>query len=223
MPAMPMTYNLIQLKAWAEQSGIRFWTTPQAKNTVEGYGGRGSCLRCNTCEICPTGARYSPDWTFKQSPGREEDPAPRPDARPQARAGREDDPHCRVPRLRREDGTDNDVEYRARTFVLASGYCWSPHLLLLSANPAVPERPRELVRSRRPVHDRPSGVSDDDRSEREDLSGDERAAQPDLAAVLPVPDRPAVRASRPATCGRTPAAAGRSCATRPASCCSATR
>ena len=24
------------------------------------------CLRCNTCEICPTGARYSPDFTFKQ-------------------------------------------------------------------------------------------------------------------------------------------------------------
>ena len=66
MKAMPMTWNLIQLKAWAEQSGIKFWTTPQAKNTVEGYGGRGKCQRCNTCEVCPTGARYSPDWTFKQ-------------------------------------------------------------------------------------------------------------------------------------------------------------
>ena len=68
-----MTYNLIQLKAWAEQSGIKFWTTPQAKNTVEGYGGRSKCKRCNTCEICPTGARYSPDWTFKQLLEREED------------------------------------------------------------------------------------------------------------------------------------------------------
>ena len=66
MAAMPMTWNLIQLKAWAEKSGIKFWTTPQAKNTVDGYGGRGKCRRCNTCEICPTGARYSPDWTFKQ-------------------------------------------------------------------------------------------------------------------------------------------------------------
>ena len=66
MPAMPMTWNLIQLKGWAEKSGIRFWTTPQAKNTVEGYGGRGKCRRCNTCEMCPTGARYSPDWTFQQ-------------------------------------------------------------------------------------------------------------------------------------------------------------
>jgi choline dehydrogenase-like flavoprotein len=66
MPAMTMSYNLKQLKSWAEQSGINFRTTPQAKNTVEGYGGRGRCRRCNTCEICPTGARYSPDWTFKQ-------------------------------------------------------------------------------------------------------------------------------------------------------------
>ena len=63
---MTMTYNLIQLKSWAEKSGIPFWTTPQAKNTVDGYGGRGKCRRCNTCEVCPTGARYSPDWTFKQ-------------------------------------------------------------------------------------------------------------------------------------------------------------
>lgn len=49
----------------ATESGTRFWTTPQAKNTVEGYGGRHRCVRCNTCEVCPTGTRYSPDWTFK--------------------------------------------------------------------------------------------------------------------------------------------------------------
>src|SRR5438132_12120308 len=65
MPPMTMTFNLKGLKAWAEKSGIPFWTTPQAKNTVEGYGGRHRCQRCNTCEICPTGARYSPDFTFK--------------------------------------------------------------------------------------------------------------------------------------------------------------
>src|SRR5213076_100477 len=50
---------------WAEKSGIPFEGTPQAKNTRP-YGGRAQCLRCNTCEICPTGARYSPDFTFKQ-------------------------------------------------------------------------------------------------------------------------------------------------------------
>ena len=60
MAAMPLSWNLRQLKAWAEKSGIPFWATPQAKNTVP-YDGRSDCKRCNTCEICPTGARYSPD------------------------------------------------------------------------------------------------------------------------------------------------------------------
>ena len=36
-----------------------------------------------------------------------------------------------------QDGTE-PVEYRAKTFVLTSGYCWSPHLLLLSANSRFP-------------------------------------------------------------------------------------
>ena len=138
MKAMPMTWNLIQLKAWAEKSGIKFWTTPQAKNTVDGYDGRGRCRRCNTCEICPTGARYSPDFTFKK-----------------LLAGTNFALHDQtlVRRLALEDGKTriavahasrgNDesgvaLEYRARTFILASGYCWSPHLLLASANSRFP-------------------------------------------------------------------------------------
>jgi choline dehydrogenase-like flavoprotein len=56
MKAMELTYNLVQLKKWGEKSGIPFWSTPQAKNTVP-YDGRAQCVRCNTCAICPTGAR----------------------------------------------------------------------------------------------------------------------------------------------------------------------
>lgn len=137
MRAMPMTWNLIQLRGWAEKSGNRFWTTPQAKNTVEGYDGRGKCRRCNTCEICPTGARYSPDWTFK---------------RLLARRNFELHDQVLVRRLVLENQGNRvaaaqasrvgsapaDVEYRARTFVLASGYCWSPHLLLASATSRFP-------------------------------------------------------------------------------------
>ena len=136
MAPMPMTWNLIQLKAWAEQSGIRFWTTPQAKNTVDGYDGRSKCLRCNTCEICPTGARYSPDWTFKRLIA-----AKKLELHDQTLVRRLelDDKTSRiaVARASREDG-GGDVEYRARTFILASGYCWSPHLLLASANSRFP-------------------------------------------------------------------------------------
>jgi quinoprotein glucose dehydrogenase len=136
MPAMPMTWNLIQLKAWAEQSGIKFWTTPQAKNTVDGYGGRSKCLRCNTCEVCPTGARYSPDWTFKQLLA-----ANKVQLHDQTlvRKLALEDANARVSvaqASREDDGAA--VEYRAKTFVLASGYCWSPHLLLVSANSRFP-------------------------------------------------------------------------------------
>ncbi|HET9371184.1 MAG TPA: GMC family oxidoreductase [Vicinamibacterales bacterium] len=137
MPAMPMTFNLIQLKAWAEQSGIPFWTTPQAKNTVAGYGGRGICRRCNTCEICPTGARYSPDYTFKQLLAR-----PKFQLHDQTLVRRLvlDDRSTRVVAAAgaKEDGSDDNVEYRSPRFVLASGYCWSPHLLLASANSRFP-------------------------------------------------------------------------------------
>jgi choline dehydrogenase-like flavoprotein len=130
MDPMPLSYNLAVLKTWAEQSGIPFQGTPQAKNTRP-YDGRLQCLRCNTCEICPTGARYSPDFTFKQllaakkitlqdqtlvrrltlSPDRKRIVSAQAVSR--ARNG-------------------EPIEYRARTFVLASGYAWSPHLLLLS-------------------------------------------------------------------------------------------
>jgi quinoprotein glucose dehydrogenase len=137
MPAMNMTYNLIQLKSWAEKSGIPFWTTPQCKNTVDGYGGRGVCRRCNTCEVCPTGARYSPDWTFKQLLD-----AKKIQLHDQTLIRKLvlDDKTTTIVAAQgaKEDGTDNNVEYRAKTFVVASGYCWSSHLLLLSANSRFP-------------------------------------------------------------------------------------
>ena len=39
----------------------------------------------------------------------------------------------------RRDRPDETQRYRARLFVLASGYTWSPHLLLLSANTRFPD------------------------------------------------------------------------------------
>ena len=136
MPPMPLSYNLIVLKEWADKSGILFNGTPQAKNTVP-YGGRSQCLRCNTCEICPTGARYSPDFTFKQllaanrialhdrtlvrklvkSPDGKRIESAQAVVRGDGRGG---------------GRVGERAEYRAKTFVLASGYAWSPHLLLLS-------------------------------------------------------------------------------------------
>lgn len=129
MAPMPLSYNLEVLKAWAEKSGIPFQGTPQAKNTRP-YGGRSTCLRCNTCEICPTGARYSPDFTFKQLLAsqrvtlHERTLVRRLVAAP---GGKRIVSATAVSRV-----TGLASEYRAKTFVLASGYAWSPHLLLLS-------------------------------------------------------------------------------------------
>jgi choline dehydrogenase-like flavoprotein len=139
MPAMPLSWNLRQLKAWAETSGIPFWATPQAKNTVP-YDGRSECKRCNTCEICPTGARYSPDETFRRLLDKKaitlHDRTIVRRLVPAASGGK-------TPRIDAANATHRDrpgepIEYRACLFVLSAGYCWSPHLLLLSSSTRFP-------------------------------------------------------------------------------------
>jgi quinoprotein glucose dehydrogenase len=130
MAPMAMTYNLIGLKRWAEQTGIPFQTTPQAKNT-EPYDGRAPCIRCNTCSICPTGARYSPDFTFKRLLGRQGF-ALYDRTLVRKLVLREGKTTVAAAQAVNRDRPDEPIEFRAPIFVLASGYCWTPHLLLLS-------------------------------------------------------------------------------------------
>ena len=137
-PAMPLSYNLQVLKKWAEQSGMKFSPLPLSRNIDKPHGGRGACGLYDTCgDVCPTGARYSPDYTYQQ-----------------LIAAKKVTLHDRmlVRKLVLADGNDTIVaahgyhqdrptevtEYRARWFVLASGQCWSPHLLLLSATSRFP-------------------------------------------------------------------------------------
>ena len=137
MPPMPLSYNLQQLKRWAQESGIRFQGTPEAKNTVP-YDGRSRCMRCNTCSVCPTGARYSPDFTFRRL--LDENRLTLHD-RTLIRKLIPDESGSRIVAARglHRDRPDEEVEYRAPLFVIASGYVWSSHLLLLSANSRFPE------------------------------------------------------------------------------------
>jgi quinoprotein glucose dehydrogenase len=96
------------------------------------FGGRGSCCVYDTCgEVCPSGARYSPDFTFKQLI------APKKIVlhdRTLVRRLILDDTRSRVvsAQAAHQDRPNDPIEYRAKTFVVASGYCWSSHLLLLS-------------------------------------------------------------------------------------------
>ena len=133
--AMTPSFNLQQLKTWAEKSGVPFWTTPQAKNTKDGYNGCNGCQRCNTCEVCPTGARYSPDWTFKQLLADKKRHV-QLHSRTLVRKLVMDDATSKIVAAEAvsEAGDGQVTEYRAKTFVIASGYVWSAHLLLLSAN-----------------------------------------------------------------------------------------
>ena len=139
MAPMPLSWNLLQLKAWAEKSGIPFWATPQAKNTVP-YDGRSECKRCNTCEICPTGARYSPDETFRRLLTAKKIAL---HDRTLVRRLITGDSGGSTPQIVAAQAVQRDrpkdpAEYRARLFVLAAGYCWTPHLLLLSSSSRFP-------------------------------------------------------------------------------------
>jgi choline dehydrogenase-like flavoprotein len=138
MPALPLSYNLQQLREWTSKAGIAMWSQPSAKNSVP-YHGRGVCQRCDTCyPICPTGAKYSPDFSFDAlvRAGRIRlvtDTLVRR-LHTEARTGRIT--HATGNHSRR---TGEQVEIRGKSFVLAAGFTWTPHLLLLSATSAHPQ------------------------------------------------------------------------------------
>lgn len=132
MPALPLTSNLIGLKAWVEKTGVPFWAMPSAKNSRP-YGGRAVCCRNETCSpICPVGAKYSPDFTFYslRDAGRLELVTNTLVRRLDLASG-----SARIERALLTDRArpEEPVELRARTFVLTGGFVWVPHLLLISA------------------------------------------------------------------------------------------
>jgi quinoprotein glucose dehydrogenase len=137
MPAVPLTWTLERLQEWVTGAGIPTWINPVAKNSKP-WRGRNVCQRCDTCNICPTGAKYTPDFTFQQllSAGRIR-MHPRTLVRRLELEEGTDRIHAAV--ARSYDDPDTDVVYRASTFVLAAGYAWSPHLLLLSAQARYPD------------------------------------------------------------------------------------
>ena len=137
MPPLPINYNLAALQGWATKAGIATWSTPSAKNSVV-KDGRAQCQRCDTCyPVCPTGAKYTPDWTFDAL----------------VKAGKitlltetlirklvADPKSGRIIEAtgNRTDASGDAVRFVAKTFVLAAGFVWSPHLLLLSRDSAYP-------------------------------------------------------------------------------------
>ncbi len=137
LPALPLTYNLQILRDWGEQAGIPFWSQPSAKNSVP-YGGRVICCRSDTCApICPTGAKYSPDFSWQRL---RKDPNFQLITKTLVRRLVLDERSSRIDHALAvsRDQPDVPVEFRAKTFVVAGGYTWSPHLLLLSSTDRFP-------------------------------------------------------------------------------------
>ena len=108
-----------------------------------------------------------------------------------------------------QDRPDEPIDYRAKTFVVASGYCWSSHLLLLSSHSRFPDG---LANSSGLVGRYMNGhafIQATAEHRRPDVSGSEHDPQPDLAAsssaARPI-DRSSVtiRASGRARRGRDP-------------------
>jgi len=129
LPAIPLSHNLLQLRDWVTKAGIAMWSQPSAKNPVP-YRGRPACCRNDTCSpVCPIGAKYSPDFTWDalRKSGRATLHT-RTMVRRLVKDGSGRITHATAGAL---DG-GADLEYRARTFVVAGGYVWSSHLLLLS-------------------------------------------------------------------------------------------
>ncbi|MEO7965123.1 MAG: GMC family oxidoreductase [Gemmatimonadaceae bacterium] len=138
MPALPVNYNLAQLQGWATKSGIATWSTPSAKNSIQ-RDGRAQCQRCDTCyPVCPTGAKYSPDFTWNALVQ-----AKKITLLPETLVRRliADPKTGRIVRAtgNRTDASGEAVAIEAKSFVLAAGFVWTPHLLLLSRDSAHPD------------------------------------------------------------------------------------
>ncbi|MDB4885847.1 MAG: oxidoreductase [Gemmatimonadetes bacterium] len=140
MAPIPLTYNLTLLKEWAAKSGIATWSQPVAKNSRP-FDGRAQCCRNDTCfPICPTGAKYSPDFTWNRlRKTRRITLYPRTLVRKLVL-------HDSSKRIAAAHAVQRDakgggipVEFRAKTFVVAAGYVWSSHLLLLSQSSRTPD------------------------------------------------------------------------------------
>jgi quinoprotein glucose dehydrogenase len=137
LPALPLSYNLDLLKRWVNSAGIAMWSQPSAKNSVA-YKGRPQCCRSDTCSpICPIGAKYSPDFTWNMlRETKRVELVTRTMIRRLVHEPNGDRIVAAVGASR--DRPDQPIEFRARTFVIAGGYVWSPHLLLLSTSSRFP-------------------------------------------------------------------------------------
>jgi quinoprotein glucose dehydrogenase len=138
LPPLPVNWNLAQLRAAVAKADVATWSTPSAKNSVP-YDGRAQCQRCDTCyPVCPTGAKYTPDVTWQLLLA-----AQRVELLTQVLVRRLE-AHPATGRIVAATGNGTDaagtaVRIEAGEFVLAGGFVWTAHLLLLSRDARHPD------------------------------------------------------------------------------------
>ncbi|MDH3224712.1 MAG: GMC oxidoreductase, partial [Gemmatimonadota bacterium] len=131
---VPLSESLERLQEWAQRGGTPFWANPVAR-VIEPYeaadGSRGVCRRCDTCNICPVGAKYTPDLTFDwlEATGRIRLLPRHLVRRLELRPG--SDRVASAVAVDR-DAPDVPVVLEGGQFVLAGGYTWAPWLLMVS-------------------------------------------------------------------------------------------
>ncbi len=140
MPPIPESMDLRTVRDWAGRAGIALHAAPYAKNSRP-YDGRPACVRCDTCYVCPTGAKYSPDFTLRAlAHARKIELVERVAVR-----RLEIDSGHRIARADAVDvKTGMPVSLESSYFVLATGFPFAPHLL---ARSATPDFPRGLANS----------------------------------------------------------------------------
>jgi len=134
MPPVPESVDLTTVRTWAGRAGLDLHAAPYAKNSRP-YDGRPACVRCDTCYVCPTGAKYSPDETLRRLVA-----AGRVRLLPRTAVRRlEVDDMGRVVRAR-AIGTESGeaISLESPYFILATGHPFAPHLLARSATPRYP-------------------------------------------------------------------------------------
>lgn len=135
MPPIPFSAADRFIKKTMDALGYDLHHTPQARNT-EVYGGRGPCLACGHCEVCPSGAKA----TFDRTHGAPAEKTGLVEIRTDATTLRiETDPTGRARRAIYAGLDRVERALEADVFILACGGIELPRLLLLSANRQFPD------------------------------------------------------------------------------------
>ncbi|HZO24248.1 MAG TPA: GMC family oxidoreductase [Steroidobacteraceae bacterium] len=127
MEGFPMSVDDRLWEPIAERLGIEVFATPWAINSRP-FGGYSQCLAFAACQICPSGARYSAERHIAIAEG-----TGRCELAPETVARRIDlGPSGKVKAVHATRLTGEQVEVRARVYVIAAHAVESARLLLLS-------------------------------------------------------------------------------------------